>query len=555
MDDYDISKQESAPWAQYAYSQDQRIRTIQIAEGITKVGDGAFNGCASLNGVVVPESVKRIGKNAFTGCAALEKLTIMNPECEIAEGAVSSGIKDGKPYFNGTICGYENSTAQKYAEKYGYKFESIGGKCGENAKWENDTPGRIVIEGTGDISDYDVANGQTPPWHALAVDNEFRLQHLRILDGITGIGRDAFNGSHWIGNVTVPVGVTHVGEQAFCNCRSLQSLVFLNPDCEIADSGLTVCSGIKDGKPYFKGVIIGFKDSTAQKYAEKYHYDFVELDVAPASVYPLTGMDVSLKLVPYLKADGYTEAEQKKYQANAEAILSKVKKITLTGDYYVVDPEHPEKTEMVTGGTMTLTENERDIRLLAQYDGGMLILPRLMSKAENRFNDSGTVDATVAFLDENGEELFRVAVCAYAWNTESGIRCYNDRCLYVADLSKFNAVNPNEYDADLGGAELCLKSFGKDFGTADYDCLTALGDTDGNGDVDVADAQLALKAYTAYVAGLDQGLSKQQILCADINRDNMVSVEDAQMILRYYTEKNVALKNISWADVRGKNEE
>ena len=148
-----------------------------------------------------------------------------------------------------------------------------------------------------------------------------------------------------------------------------------------------------------------------------------------------------------------------------------------------------------------------------------------------------------------------MAVCVGAWDTYYGVRSYNDRCLCVVDLSKINAVNPNEYDADLEDDMIALKSFGKDFGTADYDCLTALGDTDGNGAVDVADAQLALKAYTAYVAGLDQGLSKQQILCADINRDNMVSVEDAQMILRYYTEKNVALKNISWADVRGKNEE
>ena len=29
-------------------------------------------------------------------------------------------------YFNGTIYGYENSTAQAYAEKYGYKFALIG---------------------------------------------------------------------------------------------------------------------------------------------------------------------------------------------------------------------------------------------------------------------------------------------------------------------------------------------------------------------------------------------------------------------------------------------
>ena len=51
MEDYDLSKQESAPWSEYAYHEIdvvQRIRTIEIGKGITKIGAGAFNGCASV---------------------------------------------------------------------------------------------------------------------------------------------------------------------------------------------------------------------------------------------------------------------------------------------------------------------------------------------------------------------------------------------------------------------------------------------------------------------------------------------------------------------------
>ena len=57
-------------------------------------------------------------------------MTIKNPECEIADfaGTISNYTDENykNDYFNGTIYGYENSTAQAYAENYGYAFELIG---------------------------------------------------------------------------------------------------------------------------------------------------------------------------------------------------------------------------------------------------------------------------------------------------------------------------------------------------------------------------------------------------------------------------------------------
>ena len=61
-------------------------------------------------------------------CCNLKSITIENSECEIADHAdtISNGYDaDSRYYFNGTIYGYENSTAQAHAEKYGYAFELI----------------------------------------------------------------------------------------------------------------------------------------------------------------------------------------------------------------------------------------------------------------------------------------------------------------------------------------------------------------------------------------------------------------------------------------------
>ena len=75
------------------------------------------------------------------------------------------------------------------------------------------------------------------------------------------------------------------------------------------------------------------------------------------------------------------------------------------------------------------------------------------------------------------------------------------------------------------------------------------GDVNDDGDVSVDDAQLALKAYTKRIAGLDMGLTARQIKAANVNGDAELSVDDAQLILKYYTQKKVAGKDITWDDL------
>ena len=78
------------------------------------------------------------------------------------------------------------------------------------------------------------------------------------------------------------------------------------------------------------------------------------------------------------------------------------------------------------------------------------------------------------------------------------------------------------------------------------------GDVTGDGEVSVDDAQLTLKAYTERIAGNDMKLTAEQIKSADVNSDGEISVDDAQNILKYYTEKSVAGKDITWDDIFGK---
>ena len=79
-----------------------------------------------------------------------------------------------------------------------------------------------------------------------------------------------------------------------------------------------------------------------------------------------------------------------------------------------------------------------------------------------------------------------------------------------------------------------------------------IGDLNGDNEIGVDDAQITLKAYTERIAGKKTGLTDAQMKAADVDGNGEVSVEDAQLILKYYTEKVVAGKDITWADILGK---
>ena len=104
-----------------AFSQCAHLTSITIPNSVTSIGNWAFYCCHRLTSVTIPNSVTSIGDGAFCGCTSLDGIAILNPECKIDE---SRDTTLGA-YNQNTIYGYPNSTAQDYAEKYGYTFKTL----------------------------------------------------------------------------------------------------------------------------------------------------------------------------------------------------------------------------------------------------------------------------------------------------------------------------------------------------------------------------------------------------------------------------------------------
>lgn len=75
------------PWDTYAFSD---IKTLIIQDGVTSIGECAFNLCHCLTSVDIPDSVIRIEKWAFRNCDSLINMTIPDGVVHIGERAFES---------------------------------------------------------------------------------------------------------------------------------------------------------------------------------------------------------------------------------------------------------------------------------------------------------------------------------------------------------------------------------------------------------------------------------------------------------------------------------
>ena len=69
------------------YPQGKTATTYSIPNGVTSIGDSAFNGCTSLSSIVIPNSVTSIGERTFADCKKLTSITIPNSVTSIGDSA------------------------------------------------------------------------------------------------------------------------------------------------------------------------------------------------------------------------------------------------------------------------------------------------------------------------------------------------------------------------------------------------------------------------------------------------------------------------------------
>ncbi|MBR6983646.1 MAG: leucine-rich repeat protein [Ruminococcus sp.] len=126
----------------YAFNGCSKLTSITIPEGVISIGGGAFFFCTGLTNTTIPESVTSVGARAFSYCTELTSITIPESVTSIGGGAfwncagltsitIPEGVTSiGVLAFDGcselTISGYTGSYAETYAKNNNIPFVSLG---------------------------------------------------------------------------------------------------------------------------------------------------------------------------------------------------------------------------------------------------------------------------------------------------------------------------------------------------------------------------------------------------------------------------------------------
>ena len=65
----------------------KKLTSVTLPDSVTSIGKGSFWGCEALASIVIPDSVKSIGESAFYGCKALTSITLPEGVAAVGEGA------------------------------------------------------------------------------------------------------------------------------------------------------------------------------------------------------------------------------------------------------------------------------------------------------------------------------------------------------------------------------------------------------------------------------------------------------------------------------------
>ena len=117
-------------------------------------------------------------------------------------------------------------------------------KCGEDLTWKLDSDGTLTISGTGAMEDYGRQSNQSAPWSGKNIIN------VVIGDGVTTIGKYAFQDCTNLKNVTFPSSIETIEKWAFYGCVALESvdLSHLNDLEQIKSNAFNNCAALKTVK-------------------------------------------------------------------------------------------------------------------------------------------------------------------------------------------------------------------------------------------------------------------------------------------------------------------
>ena len=226
------------------------LESVVISEGVTEIGKSAFEDCKSLKSVEIPSSVKTIEVDAFKDCKSLESVVILDG----VECIFMSAFEDCSS-LKSVVIGRGVTEIRGIASIFGHVFYKFPSLCeiefrGTLSEWEN-VEGRQFLLCGAPATSVKCSDGE---WKrgAFLVENDVlvsyldgNMQNITIPEGVTVIGESAFEGCKALKSVEIPSSVKTIFGFAFRDCQSLESVKIPEGVTEISWHAFEGCKALK----------------------------------------------------------------------------------------------------------------------------------------------------------------------------------------------------------------------------------------------------------------------------------------------------------------------
>ena len=534
--------------------------------------------CDSITSIVIPDSIRTIygylGSGAFSYAKNLKTVTIGNGLESCGGNAFPSSITAVYIHDLDAWCrvqfGLHFNTTHSIN---GGGFQSSNPLCGGGQLICN---GELVTE----VNIPDDVIDISCPFYRYTY-----LKKVTIPEGVKGIGLYSFVGCTSLTSVNIPSSVESISNLAFSGCTGLTEVNFTESYpyhyTNISDYAFQGCSSLKSvliprsvnvigERSFYCDTIYGYKDTEAEKYANKYEIPFVEVEEPvrlifsianeEATVTELVGKPEEIEIPSVYNGYPVTKIGEKAFYDKKS-----LKRVIIPDSIVDISASAFEGCEMLTEvtipgsvkkiygsafrlcGGLTNVNIESGVQYISsrafEYCSGLtnITLPDTLTEIQWYAFSSCSNLTSVTLPDSNclisPEAFYRcinlksITIPAKITSIGSHAFGYNGNGYTYLKVPYFTVCGYNETEAERYAKDNMF-SF---VSLGDVPSDSILGDVNGDGEADTLDATLIQR----YVTFVKVPYSDEVMMCGDTDGDGVLTVMDATFIQRYSTRIKV----------------
>ncbi len=232
---------------EYAFYDCVGIDELNLPGSLTSVSSFAFYGCTGLGSLVIPDSVTELGYQAFYNCTGLREVVIGNGVTSTSAFNFSGNQNLSRIVIGNSVNSISRQTFYQCTSLTEISLPSSLTHILDSAFYGCSSLAKVHIS---DVDSwfkirFEYAANPLLNGAGLYVNGEL-VTEVTVPDGITEIGEYAFYGYKELKSISIPEGVTSIGNNAFYGCTGLTSVTVPDSLTTIGAYAFSGCSALKN---------------------------------------------------------------------------------------------------------------------------------------------------------------------------------------------------------------------------------------------------------------------------------------------------------------------